>query len=248
MATDHPTGDAAGAVGVVNPKGAAPVVIACEHASAAIPTGYRDLGLSATARHSHAAWDIGASGLARALARRLDAPLVTARQSRLVFDCNRPVDAPAATPAQVEIHDVPGNANLDPAERAARAAAVHAPFHAALAATLAARPAAALVTIHSFTPVWHGTPRAVEIGYLHGADDRLARALLAATPKDRTAALNAPYGPDDGVLYTIDRHGTSAGRPCVMIEVRNDLIRTTAAQESFAALLETALQAAEPAA
>lgn len=231
-------------VEVIDPGGAAGLVLVCEHASADIPPVLGDLGLAPDARHSHAAWDIGAAALARRLSQMLSAPLVEARLSRLVYDCNRPPKAPDAIPSRVEAHDVPGNRGLDAAHRAARAAAIHDPFHAALARTLADRPDAALVTIHSFTPVWNGTPREVEIGFLHGADDRLAQAMLAAVPAGWVAALNAPYGPSDGVLHTIDRHGTAAGRASVMIEIRNDLLATQAQQEAAAGLVARCLDAA----
>lgn len=231
-------------VDVIDPGGGTGLVLACEHASAHIPPVLDNLGLSAEARHSHAAWDIGAAALARRLSRRLAAPLIEARLSRLVYDCNRPPEAPDAIPSRVEAHDVPGNRGLDAAQRAARAAAIHDPFHDALAGTLADRPNGVLVTIHSFTPVWNGTPREVEIGFLHGDDDRLAQAMLAAVPAGWVAALNAPYGPADGVLHTIDRHGTAAGRASVMIEVRNDLLASEAQQEAASDLIARCLAAA----
>jgi len=231
---------------VRNPKGDAGVVLACEHASPVIPPALGELGLAAEARYSHAVWDIGAVGVARVLADRLGAPLVEARVSRLVIDGNRAPEAPAATPARVEVHEVPGNAGLSAEARAARAAAIHAPFHAALAEVLAARPQAALVTIHSFAPVWFGVARSVQLGFLHGSDATLAEAMLAAAESAGPwwAALNAPYGPADGVMYTIDRHGNAAGRANVMVEIRNDLIAEAAGQSRAAVLLAACLSAA----
>ena len=82
-----------------------------------------DLGLSAAQRVAHIAWDPGALGLARQLAQRLDAVLVHAPVSRLVYDCNRAPDMPGAMPLRSEIHDIPGNAVISAEERAAYAAA-----------------------------------------------------------------------------------------------------------------------------
>ena len=133
-------------------------VIVCEHASNHIPAPWGDLGLTDAQRHAHIAWDPGALGLARGLSRHLDAVLVHAPVSRLVYDCNRAPDMAGAMPARSEVHDIPGNAALSPEDRAARTAAVYVPFHDGLHAVLMDRIARglhpALITIHSFTPVY----------------------------------------------------------------------------------------------
>lgn len=232
---------------VIHPAGGAGLVLVCEHASHAIPAPLDGLGLSDAARLSHAAWDIGALSLARRLSARLDAPLVAGLVSRLVYDCNRPPDARDAIPVRSEWVDVPGNVDLTPAARAARVAGVHDPFHDAVAAAcdrLAARVAAPVfVTVHSFTPVFAGLPRDVQLGLLHGADDRLARAMLARSAETGwQCALNQPYGPADGVLHTIDRHATPRGWMTVMIEVRNDLIATPEGVADVAPKLAALLQ------
>ena len=217
---------------VHNPGGRSDVVLVCEHASRFIPAALAGLGLDAAGRRSHAAWDIGALDLARAMADRLDAPLVQSCVSRLVYDCNRPPEAPDAMPARSERIVVPGNAGLDAAARAQRVRAVYDPFTALLEQTLDARPRPpVLVTVHSFTPIYMGRAREVQIGILHDADSRLADAMLARAGRhtDLRVARNAPYGPEDGVTWTLRRHGLSRGVPNVMIEVRNDLLGSPAA-------------------
>ncbi|WP_375687006.1 N-formylglutamate amidohydrolase [Pseudooceanicola sp. LIPI14-2-Ac024] len=220
----------------LNPEGTAGIVLVCEHASHAIPASMHGLGLSREARQSHAAWDPGALEVARAMSQALDAPLVASRVSRLVYDCNRPPDAPGAMPAQSELIEVPGNRDLLPAARAARTAEIYEPFRSLLAGILATRPGAALVTVHSFTPVWFGQRRAAEVGLLHDADPRLAEAMLArAGILPAKAALNVPYSAGDGVTHTLKEHGD--GRPNVMIEIRNDLIATPAAARDMGGAL-----------
>ena len=88
------------------------LVLVCEHASNHIPEGWGDLGLSPDQRRAHIAWDPGALGLARGVARRLEAVLVHAPVSRLVYDLNRAPDMAGAMPSRSEIHDIPGNAAL----------------------------------------------------------------------------------------------------------------------------------------
>jgi len=83
-----------------NPDGQSPVVLVCEHASHYIPAQFDGLGLSDDARHSHAAWDPGAMGVALLMAKQMDAALVASGVSRLVYDCNRPPTAIDAMPAR----------------------------------------------------------------------------------------------------------------------------------------------------
>ena len=222
-------------VEVTKAAGAVPLVVVCEHASRAIPAELESLGLDDAGSRAHVAWDIGAAVLARALSERLDAPLVSAALSRLVYDCNRAGGARGAVAVRSEAFDVPGNRDLDAGALRQRFARVHVPFHAAVAETCARQTErcgapVALVTIHSFTPVYLGVRRGVEIGFLHDADPTLAEAMLAAETARGVyrTALNEPYAASDGVTHTMDLHGTTAGRRAAMVEVRNDLIDTDA--------------------
>lgn len=230
---------------VVNPKGSAPVCLVCEHASAAIPSSLGDLGLADSDRYSHAVWDIGAEALARELSSRLDAPLVLARVSRLVYDCNRPPERGDAMPSRTETIEIPGNRDLTPDARAIRTREVYDVFHATLDAALDGFASApALVTIHSFTPQWFGQPRRTELGLLHDADPALARAMLTfADPGFRTE-LNQPYSAADGVTHTLARHATARGLRNVMIEVRNDLLSNASQVTRMAENLQHMLSAA----
>lgn len=225
-----------------NPGGGASVLLVCDHASNFIPPAYDALGLPAALLEDHVAWDIGALGLARQLARALDAPLVSAPASRLLVDPNRACDAPDLIPGHAEGTPIPGNQRIDAAERARRLAAFHAPFHAAIDELLAARPdITALVSVHSFTPVLLGAARPWQIGVLHDDDTRLADPLIAALGKQGglTVGRNQPYAPTDGVYYTLQRH--AKGRATVMIEVRNDALRDEQGQHHWSAILAGAL-------
>jgi predicted N-formylglutamate amidohydrolase len=232
----------------VNPEGRANAVLICDHASAAIPASLGDLGLAREDRFSHAVWDPGAEALSRALADALDAPLVLSRVSRLVHDCNRAPERADSTPARVERIEVPGNRGLSAKDRAARTREVYEPFHAVVDAVLDAHPGRPmLIAVHSFSPVWNGAPRAIEIGLLHDADDGLARAMLAAAPSAFRTELNMPYSAADGVTHSLARHGTARGLPSVMVEVRNDLLADDAGVAAVAEALTTMLAAMEDA-
>lgn len=208
---------------ILHPGGTGPIVLCCEHASPTIPVSLDGLGLAEEDRLSHAVWDPGAMALALAMSERMGAPLVASRISRLVYDCNRPPSSDSAMPLKSEVVEVPGNRNLNEDARAARVREVYRPFTAALSKMLD-RHGGALVTVHSFTPLWHGQPRATEIGLLHDSDASLAQAMLDNWQGPLKAELNAPYDAADGVTHTLREQAISRGRLNVMIEVRNDLL------------------------
>lgn len=222
-----------------NGDGSSSVVLVCEHATSHIPEAYGDLGLAPEARRSHAVWDPGAMEVATRLSKHLDAPLIASGVSRLVYDCNRPPTAHDAMPARSEIIDVPGNCNLSNDDRADRARLYYAPFQAALRRLIQRVADPVLVTIHSFTPIYHGAKRTVEIGVLHDSDTRLADAMLQVADRHTAADVqrNAPYGPQDGVTHTLREHGLRGGHPNVMLEVRNDLIETSRQQDAMGRMI-----------
>ena len=100
-----------------------------------------------------------------------------------------------------------------------------------------------VVTIHSFTPVYFGQPRAVEFGVIHDADPTLAALILsgAQAAGKLNSALNEPYSAKDDVTHTLRLHATPYSLPNAMLEVRNDLIATADAQQAMAETLAPVL-------
>lgn len=219
--------------------GNAPVVVlVCEHASNRIPAFLGDMGLSAEARESHIAWDPGALVVAQAMAKRMSAPLVHGGVSRLVYDCNRPPEAAGAMPIRSEDYEIPANINMSPEQRVARIENVYQPFCAALSDLIDQHSASLrlMVTIHSFTPIYLGQKRQVELGILHGVDNQFATAMMAdeAIGSPFIIRLNEPYSAADGVAHTLDTQALPHRLLNVMIEIRNDLIRTPKQQAEMA--------------
>jgi predicted N-formylglutamate amidohydrolase len=140
------------AVRVTNPHGSAGYVVVCDHASNFLPPEFHALGLPADELTRHIAWDPGARAVATSMAQTLDAPVVESAISRLIADCNRPLDAPDLIPTISETTEIPGNAGLDEQSRANRIALAHQPFHEAIDALiedrLAAGQACAMIAIH----------------------------------------------------------------------------------------------------
>lgn len=243
------TDRAKGCAEVENLDAAGSVLLICEHASPYIPEHFQQLGLAEAHLESHAAWDPGALAVARRMSKRLDATLISAGVSRLVQDCNRPPEAADAMPVRSEVVEIPGNVDLSEAERAERTAAYYTPFHDLIATRLSAMDAPVIITVHSFTPVFAGVAREVEIGILHDTDARLADVLLDHLPQHTTLNVqrNVPYGPEDGVTHTLKKHALEAGYLNVMLEVRNDLIASPATQLAIGDMLSCTILSALPA-
>jgi predicted N-formylglutamate amidohydrolase len=232
---------------LINGGGRSPYVLIAEHASNRLPNSLGTLGLDPADLERHIAWDIGAEQVARRLSRLIDAPLLLQCYSRLAYDCNRPPDSADAMPEISETTHIPGNRNLSPADRLARIREIYRPFHAAIAELLDARAAegrrSAVVTVHSFTPVYKGRGRSVELGLLYDRDARLAERLIGTFPAV-DARVNEPYGPADGVLHTLNVHAAPRGLEHVMIEIRNDLVSDERGQEQWADRLRASLERA----
>jgi predicted N-formylglutamate amidohydrolase len=225
---------------VRRPQGRAPFVLICDHAGRRLPRALGDLGLPAAELERHIAWDIGAAGVAARLADRLDAVLVSQTYSRLVIDCNRPLDAPGSIVTRSDGTEIPGNRDLDAAARALRAREIFAPYHARIAAELDARAAqgrsAILVSVHSFTPVFENVARPWHIGMLYGKDARIARILLERIRAEGiwTVGDNEPYQVTATTDYAIPVHGERRGIPSIGLEIRQDLIATESGQAEWA--------------
>lgn len=234
----------------VNMVGASPFVLGCEHAGRRIPSRLGTLGLDETDRQRHIAWDIGAGGMSRRLATALDAPLILQRYSRLVIDCNRPLDNATLITRLSETTVIPGNTDVSAAERAARIAEIYQPFHDAMTGLLDTRARqkrlAVLVDVHSFTPVFKGVARPWHIGVMFRDDSRFANALAAEIAADPSIPLgiNEPYALTPGTDYTALAHGQDRGLLHTEIEIRQDLIATVEGQAAWAERLTRWLPAA----
>ncbi|MEO1112261.1 MAG: N-formylglutamate amidohydrolase [Pseudomonadota bacterium] len=223
----------------------ADVVLVCEHAGRAIPERLGSLGLSPADLDRHIAWDIGALAVSERIAANLGADLIKQRYSRLVYDCNRPFDAPDATPEVSENIAIPGNRNLSTEERMIRKRTIFDPYDAALTAILDERPKRAAFAIHSFTPVYLGKHRPWHLGLLSRTDPETAD-IIAATMRGRDNRMlvgkNVPYMIEEDSDWFIPRHAEPRGLAHCLIEIRNDLIDSPQGQDIWADHLTAAFK------
>ena len=234
---------------IVNPDGMAKAVIACDHASNAVPARLADLGLPAETLRRHIAYDIGAAGIATHLAALLDVPGAIAGYSRLVIDINRPSDDFTSVR---EIYDgavIPGNRRLTEAEMRQRQDELFWAYHNALGGLLADKKAMfgypAMISVHTCTDYFNGVKRPWHIGVLSNRDRRMADPILALL-KERNPDLvigdNKPYSGVDPYGFTIEHHALPARLPNVLFEVRQDLVGTEGGQRHFAEILADVLR------
>jgi len=234
---------------IVNPAGKARLLFVCDHASKAVPRRLDRLGITEAELSQHVGWDIGAAAMTRWLADRFDAPAVLAGYSRLVIDCNRRFDDPTSIPEVSDRIVVPANRNLSPAERKARQDACFTPYHDAVAALLdrfqAEGRVPAILSMHSFTPVFDAKHRPWHVGLLWHKDDRLAKPLLSALAADPAVSVgdNEPYSGASPHAYTMPVHGMARGLPHIQFEVRQDLIGDEEGAHRWAQRLHRALAA-----
>lgn len=234
-------------VTTVNENGRGSFVLLCDHASNFIPEPFDNLGLTEDELRAHIAWDPGALGVSLVLSHLLDAPLVYSNVSRLIIDCNRQIQAPDLIPEYSEATPIPGNQGLSAFDRENRIALSHAPFHEAVETITrrritAGRPTA-VVSLHSYTPVYNGESRPWQLGLIYNTGNKLAKFALMSLREKTPYQIgdNEPYSPEDGVYYTLNRHGTERGLNTLMIEIRNNEITDTVSQEKWARLLAPVL-------
>lgn len=222
-------------------------LVTCDHATNRVPDWLGDLGISAADMERHIAYDVGARGVALALGRALDSPVICSDFSRLVIDPNRGEDDPTLVMKLYDGTIIPANRHADQTEVERRLSRLYRPYHDAYAALAKGR---SLVAVHSFTPCLKGrSPRPWHVGVLYShLDARLSRALIDVLRHEADICLgdNEPYSghlPGDA----IDRHGLQHGRHNTLIELRNDLIATPDDQTRWAERLAPILNRARAA-
>src|ERR1051325_3467051 len=200
-------------VRVLRPDGRSDFVLTADHAGRAIP---KRLGMLR----------FPGSALARPLARDVghaDAAAVLQNYSRLVIDSNRQPGLDSSIPTISELTPIPGNESLSSAEREARRREIFQPYQDRIEQMLEARRASGrrtlLIAMHSFTPVFKGVSRIIEIGVLYNRDARLPHIMIGLLRHegDLIVGDNEPYAVGDLSDYTVPVHGEQRGLPHVEI-------------------------------
>lgn len=222
-------------------------MIFCDHASREIPAELHDLGLPASELARHIAWDIGAAGVAEALADIFDAPAILSPVSRLVVDCNRQLNAPDLIPERSDGTAIPGNLNLTPEDRALRVERWFEPYHAAVESIFLERErrgiASIALSIHSMTNNMAGNHRPWQISFSSHDDRRLVEPMIEILRRSNDIEVgdNQPYSMDPAVDFSTPFHAVRRNLPYLQVEFRQDEVADAAGQLRWAQRLARAL-------
>lgn len=232
---------------VVNPGGKAPCLLICEHASNAIPKKLDNLGLTEEQLRHHAILDIGVDHVTRCLSEILDAPAIIANYSRAVIDINRRLDHPTVFLTENDGLTVTANLNLGDAEKQIRIDEIYEPFHQKIRDMIEGfrqqDMIPAIVSIHSYSPLFYKQVRPWHMGILWTQDPRMPVPVIEYfREKGYTVGDNEPY--DARVLRgtTINQHADDNRLPNVLVEIRNDQIDSAQGGTQWAEMLGDCLK------
>lgn len=237
---------------IVNEHVASNLILICDHASNRVPLCLNHLGLAAEHLNAHIAWDPGAAIVARKLAQDLNAPLVLSNYSRLVIDCNRPLQSGELIPVSSANVAIPGNISCSALHQAARIEQLFLPYHNAIDTLISRRlqntpqfHPRILISVHSFTPQLLGSQRPWYVGIAGWGDKRLAQLLFQSLSDlcDGPIGYDQPYAIDENFDYSLPVHGEARGLHSVMIEIRQDLLTSHEGQNTWALKLRAAIDA-----
>lgn len=228
---------------LLNPGGSAQILLICEHAGQAVPKALGDLGVDPKDFNNHIGWDIGAGAVTRLVSDALQTPAVLQSYSRLVIDCNRPVEAPDSVPEFSDGVFIP--ANTDAPHRVSRIQEIFEPFQAEIGRHLDTGTFRFVLAIHSFTPLMNGEQRPWDIGLLFRRDKATSERLkrhLEIHNRGLNVGMNQPYQISDASDWFVPHHGEARGLSHSLIEIRNDQIDSPDGQKRWANILVGAIR------
>ncbi len=200
------------------------ILLLCEHASLRLPPPWNWPQEDAWIVGTHWSIDLGARELTLGLAAELDASAVLTRFSRLLIDANRPPDSATLLRNEAEGRRVHLNHGVNDDERAQRLRDCYHPYHRRIDSFLEARPQAVILSLHTFTPVYEGTTRDLEVGVLFNREAELGRRFAQVIGEQGwQCALNEPYSGADGFAFSPELHGERHRRTWLELEIRQDI-------------------------
>lgn len=180
------------------------IVLSCEHATNHVPKAYAALfKKNLELLRSHRGYDQGALDFAQMLAKKLGAPLFAGSTSRLLIDLNRGITHPRLFS---EI-----SRTFSASQKKDIISDYYIPHRGAIQLTIGQQIEAGKtvvhIALHSFTPVFEGKVRNMDIGILYDPKKerekrccRLWKKVMSELKTDLQIRCNAPYrGVSDGL-------------------------------------------------
>ena len=206
------------------------LVLTCAHASNALPEGYswseNDQKYFA---NEHWAWDPAALKTAVDLASRLKVSLLHSLYTRLIADVNRDVTENDVFRRSGDGREVELNHDLTEEEEVKRVIIYHASYYHALKELSEKVKPDFVVAIHTFTPLYEGKKRTLEIGVNFDKSDELGQRLYEGIKeKGYNVEMNQPYsgkGNTGHAMHSILNYDEKKERQGVYLEFRNDVLQ-----------------------
>jgi len=204
------------------------VVLTCEHASNQLPEGYSwSENDRVNFADTHWSYDPGSLDVAMYFAKELKCVLIYSLYSRLLCDVNRDVTSDTLFRTSGDGNPVELNQEIDYDEEQKRIIKYHHSYYYALREASMKIDPLYIISVHSFTALYEGQSRKLEIGILVNYSDELAEKVYEGIKKrNHNVAINEPYDGKQGLAtldallfakYPVRRQG-------IEFEFRNDLL------------------------
>jgi len=204
------------------------IVITCEHASNQLPEGYSWTENDRTYfANDHWGYDPGSLDVALCLAKELKCVLVYSLYSRLLVDVNRSLAADTLFRTNGDGRTVDLNSKITYEEEQSRILKYHHSYYNALREVSIKIDPLYIFSVHSFTALYEGEARALEVGLLISYSDELGKKVYDGfKKKNHNVAINEPYDGKQGLnaLDTLLFAKYPVRRQGVEFEFRNDLL------------------------
>ena len=215
-------------------------VITCEHAGNTVPSDYAHLfNGKEDVLQSHRGWDPGAVDVASALSKELSAPFFICETTRLLIEPNRSLHSESLFSEYSQ--------GLNQAEKDHLLQNYYYPHRSAVEELIRNSQDTILhLSIHTFTPLWNGVSRMVDLGLLFDPD-RNSETKFCEEYVNRlkgTLAINIefnePYkGIDDGFTTYLRTQFEDAHYLGIEIEINQKFVGTQVLRKITDALIES---------
>jgi len=177
-------------------------------------------------KEQHWAYDIGADLMTLDLTRAFQSTAVLATFSRLLIDPNRPLDSDTLIRTTCDNKQVALNCWITEEDLDNRISNYYTPYRKALKQMLEKNQTKLHISIHSFTPVYEGNKRSVEIGVLHTSKNEedvetVKKVHNALKEEGFDTRFNDPY---EGSIIDVFNISQDLHIPSFCLEFRQDLI------------------------
>ena len=222
----------------MSPKKNKKILFIADHASNYIPSSLKNLGLRDNQLNSHIAYDLGVKELCINLSNLFNSKYIIGEYSRLIIDLNRDISDPTLIPEIVDRKIIAKNLSLSNYDKRKRISEIYNIYHCMIKKSINHNNIMALISLHSFNPIFKKQKRNIHFGILSNRDRRLSDHVITEMKRKKLkVGDNEPY---EGNLIgdTMYKHGLKNNLHHTLIEVRNDLLSTSTKIHRVSALLK----------